>query len=92
LRPRISARRALPSATLVFAVLAIGAPMAYGDGLISPWATVGGIALTGLAVLGAVALLPRAGDARHRGAGRGRHRHGLDPDRGQPARPRASSG
>jgi 4-amino-4-deoxy-L-arabinose transferase-like glycosyltransferase len=40
--------------TLVFAVLAIGMPMAAGPG-ISLWATVGGITLTGLAVLGAVA-------------------------------------
>ncbi|MGP1359002.1 glycosyltransferase family 39 protein [Roseicyclus sp.] len=40
--------------TLAFAVVAIGAPIAYGDG-VALWPTLGGLALTGLAVAGAVA-------------------------------------
>jgi 4-amino-4-deoxy-L-arabinose transferase-like glycosyltransferase len=39
--------------TTLLAVIAIGAPIAYGDGL-SPVATLGGIALVGLALAGAV--------------------------------------
>jgi len=40
--------------TLAFAVLAIGMPMAFGAG-IDLWATAGGLAMTALAALGAVA-------------------------------------
>jgi 4-amino-4-deoxy-L-arabinose transferase-like glycosyltransferase len=40
--------------TAVFAVLAIGAPIAFGDG-IAFWPTLGGLALTALAILGALA-------------------------------------
>jgi 4-amino-4-deoxy-L-arabinose transferase-like glycosyltransferase len=41
--------------TAVFAVLAIGAPIAYGDG-IDLWSTIGGTVLTLLAIAGTVAL------------------------------------
>jgi 4-amino-4-deoxy-L-arabinose transferase-like glycosyltransferase len=40
--------------TLAFAILAIGAPVAFGDG-VHLWSTLGGLVLTGAAILGVVA-------------------------------------
>jgi hypothetical protein len=70
--------------TLAFAILAIGAPMAYGDGL-HPWSTLGGLVLTGCADSGRRGLLPGRGDAGDRGASAGRDRDGVDPHGGEPA-------
>jgi 4-amino-4-deoxy-L-arabinose transferase-like glycosyltransferase len=70
--------------TLAFAILAIGAPMAYGDGL-HPWSTMGGLVLTDAPQSGRRGLLPGRGDAGDRGARAGRDRDGLDPHRREPA-------